>query len=70
MMRKFLPLVLLAPLTIAACSSGQSATTATTGQDQAMVVAQQALTTAQQAQTTANQAKQEADRMNQRNLTK
>ena len=70
MVRKLLPLVLLAPLAVAACSSGRSETAAAPANDQAMVTAQQALTTAQQAQTTANEAKQEADRMNQRHLTK
>jgi outer membrane murein-binding lipoprotein Lpp len=71
-MRKFLfPVVILAPLAIAACSSGESSTTTTSVQDmQARQTAQQALQTAQQAQATANDAKQEADRMNQRNLQK
>jgi outer membrane murein-binding lipoprotein Lpp len=78
MVRKFLPVILLAPLTIAACSSGsetsQTGTTSTTAyayQDQqARQMAQQALSTAQQAQATANDAKREADRMNQRSLQK
>jgi len=78
MNRKILVAALLTPLSIAACSSGQTAgqtgassMTASNSQDQqAMATAQQALQTAQQAQATANDAKQEADRMNQRNLQK
>ena len=73
MVRKLLPLVLLAPLAIAACSSGQtgsSTMTASSEDQQARATAQQALQTAQQAQSTANDAKAEADRMNQRSLQK
>jgi hypothetical protein len=74
MVRKFLlPIVMLAPLAMVACSSGsgETSTSATSVQDQqAMQTAQQALQTAQQAQTTANDAKQEADRMNQKSLQK
>jgi hypothetical protein len=74
MVRKFLlPIVMLAPLAMVACSSGQSDTsmTSTSYQDQqARQTAAQALQTAQQAQATANDAKQEADRMNQRSLQK
>ena len=76
MVRKFLPLVLLAPLAIAACSSGQgsesgmTSTTTSVQDQQARQTAQQALQVAQQAQSTANEAKQEADRMNQRSLQK
>lgn len=65
--------VVLAPLALAACSSGQSkeASASYTSQDQqALATSQQALQTAQQAQATANQAKQEADQMYQRNLQK
>jgi hypothetical protein len=57
-------LLVLAPLTLVACSS-------TNDQDQqAMATAQQAQATAQQALATANEAKQEADRVNQQNLKK
>jgi hypothetical protein len=75
MVRKFLPVVLLAPLAIAACSShGETSTgmTSTTSyQDMtARQTAQQALQVAQQAQATANDAKKEADRMNQQSLQK
>jgi hypothetical protein len=73
MLRKFFPLVLFAPLAIAACSSTQSApppTAATMEDQQARATAQQALQVAQQAQQTANDAKAEADRMGQQSLTK
>jgi hypothetical protein len=73
MARKLLLATLLAPLAIAACSSGQStgASSVSPNQDQqAMATAQQALQTAQQAQATANDAKQEADRMGQQSLQK
>jgi hypothetical protein len=74
MVRKFaLPLVLLAPLAIAACSSSQPApaqTSMTTEDQQARSTAQQALQVAQQAQQTANDAKAEADRMGQQSLQK
>lgn len=72
MVRKIYLAAILAPLALAACSSGQSRETAySSNQDQqALATSQQALQTAQQAQATANQAKQEADQMYQRNLQK
>jgi uncharacterized cupredoxin-like copper-binding protein len=71
MIRKLLfPVVLMAPLAMAACSSGEHMSSTSTTDTQARQTAQQALQVAQQAQSTANDAKQEADRMNQRNLQK
>jgi len=76
MVRKLLPVILLAPLAVAACSSrGETSqsgmsTTTTYHDQQAMQTAQQALKVAQQAQATADDAKKEADRMNQRSLQK
>lgn len=71
MVRKIYLAAVLAPLALAACSSGQSSQAAYSSQDQqALATSQQALQTAQQAQATANQAKQEADSMYQRNLQK
>jgi hypothetical protein len=72
MIRKFFPLVLLAPLAIAACSSQASPPPVASSMEdqQARATAQQALQVAQQAQQTANDAKSEADRMGQQSLTK
>jgi len=73
MIRKFLPLALLAPLAIAACTTAQTretASTTTIEDQQARATAQHALEVAQQADATANEAKREADRMGQQSLTK
>jgi outer membrane murein-binding lipoprotein Lpp len=72
MVRKIYLAAVLAPLALAACSSGQSGqmSSASSQDQQALATSQQALQTAQQAQATANQAKQEADQMYQRNLQK
>ena len=72
MVRKVYALALLAPLALAACSSGRTETSmsASSADQQALATSQQALQTAQQAQATANEAKSEADRMYQRGLQK
>ncbi|HEY3919598.1 MAG TPA: alanine-zipper protein [Stellaceae bacterium] len=73
MVRKVhLALLLVAPLALAACSSGRSSemSSVSSSDQQALATSQQALQTAQQAQSTANEAKAEADRMGQRNLQK
>jgi uncharacterized protein YcfL len=71
LMRKIYLAAVLAPLALAACSSGQGSQVGASSQDQqALATSQQALQTAQQAQATAAQAKQEADQMYQRNLQK
>ena len=75
MIRNFFPLVLLAPLAIAACSTGmtqtrESATTTTMEDKQARETAEHALQVAQQAEATAEEAKREADRSHQTSLQK
>jgi outer membrane biogenesis lipoprotein LolB len=71
MVRKIhLMLLLSMPLALTACAQGQTATTNSKTDQQAMAQSQTALQTAQQAQVTANDAKQEADRMYQRSLQK